>query len=75
MLRVSDHALLRFLERGGGFDIEGLRAAVAVSLDRAAIAAARIGAGEYTIKADGLIYQVRDCVVTTVIDAGRRGAP
>lgn len=68
MLRVSDHALIRFIERAGGFDVEGLRAAVEASLNRAAFAAARIGAEDYTIRADGLTYRVRSGVVVTIVN-------
>lgn len=68
MLHISDHALIRFIERAGGFDVEGLRSAVAASLDRAAAAAAQIGAEDYTIRADGLIYRVRSSVVVTVVN-------
>lgn len=66
-LRVSDHALLRFLERAGGCDVEALRDAVAQSLHRAHIAATSIGAQEYLITADGLSFVVRGDVVTTML--------
>lgn len=34
-VRVSDHALLRFIERAGGLDVESVRAALQGSLKRA----------------------------------------
>lgn len=40
-LTVSDHAVLRYLERVGGFDIEGLRRQIADRLKSAADAGAR----------------------------------
>ncbi len=40
-LTVSDHAVLRYLERVGGFDIEGLRRQIADRLKPAADAGAR----------------------------------
>lgn len=67
-LRVSDHALIRFLERAGGLDVEGLRAALAKSFDRAEEAARLVGLADYTIAADGLRYLVRAGVVVTILD-------
>lgn len=67
VVRVSDHALLRFLERAGGLDIETLRAAMEVSLSRAIKAAKTIKARECVIRADGLSYVVRDQVVVTIL--------
>lgn len=67
-LHVSDHALVRFLERGAGLDIEALRKNLAQSLQRAHYAAATIGAGDYLIKSDGLLFVVRGDAVTTVLD-------
>lgn len=67
MMRVSDHALIRFLDRVAGLDVEGLRATLVLSLDRAHRAAERAGAADYTVKADGLVYVVRDGVLVTVL--------
>jgi hypothetical protein len=39
-VQVSDHAVLRYLERVGGFDIDGLRAAIAARVRDAADAGA-----------------------------------
>ena len=36
---ITDHALLRFLERAGGLDVEGLRLTLGSSLTRAHSAA------------------------------------
>ena len=71
-LRVSDHALVRFLTRAAGAEVEALRARLAASLTRAADAAGRLDAGEYKIVADGLEYVVRNGVVTTVLDPRER---
>ena len=69
---ISDLALLRFLERAGGLDVETIRTMLSNSLQRAAEAAARLGSGDYTIKADGLVYiVVNGRVVTTIDDTGR----
>jgi len=72
--RISDHALVRFLERAGGLDIEALRASLADSLARAHDAANDIGGGDYLISADGLAYVVRSGTVTTVLPEGSPGA-
>ena len=66
VIRVSDHALLRFIERAGGLDIETLRAALEGSLKRAVDATGKIGESEAVIFADGLRYVLRDCVVVTI---------
>lgn len=67
-LHVSDHALLRFLERAGGMPIEELRAALESSLARAHSAARSVTQSDYLIKADGLLYVVRGELVTTVVE-------
>lgn len=68
---ISDHAMLRFLERAGGLDIETIRLQLSRSLTRAKEAATNIGGGDYTIKAGGLIYiVVNNRVVTTYSDTG-----
>lgn len=67
--RVSDHALLRFIERAGGLDIEALRAELARSLARATTSAALIGTQDFTVRADGLTYVVRNGIVVTILPA------
>lgn len=69
-IRISDHALLRFLERAGPFDIEGLRAQMEAGLERAGAAAATIGGGDYLIVVDGMRFIVRDGTVVTVLGPG-----
>jgi len=67
-LGVSDHALLRFLERAAGLDIEGLRANLNGSLARAHAAARSLSGSDYLIRADGMVYVVRGDTVTTIIE-------
>jgi hypothetical protein len=66
-LRVSDHAVLRYLERVGGFDIERLRRDIARRVETA------VQAGACGVVVDGWSFRVKDGphgpVVTTVIDA------
>lgn len=71
---ISDHALLRFLERTGALEVEALRASMAASLARAHRAARAMGGGDYLIVVDGLTYVVRGEVVTTVMVEGSTGA-
>ena len=73
-LTVTDHALVRFLERAGGLDLEALRRDLATSLDRSVRAAEKIGSGDYIVKADGLDYVIRNGCLVSVIPAtdGRR---
>ena len=65
---VTDHAIVRYLERVGGFDIDGLRQSIARRVDLAA------ATGASGVIIDGFIYKFqRDQhgpVVTTVLPAG-----
>lgn len=66
-VRVTDHAVLRFLERAGGFDIEKLRRAIEKKIYRSA------PEGATGIKVDGVNFVIVSDgdmrVVTTVLDA------
>lgn len=66
-LRISDHALVRFLERAGGHDIAAIREALSASLERARTAAEVVAVGDYTIVADGLSYVIKGFTVVTVV--------
>lgn len=67
---VTDRALIRFLERAGGIDMEGLREAISTSLERAHAAARQMGDTDYLIKMGGATYVVRGDSVTTVLETG-----
>jgi hypothetical protein len=69
-LRVTDHALVRMLERGGRLDVEALRAELTSSLERAVAAARLMGATRVHIHADGLVYVVEDDTLVTVLAPG-----
>lgn len=71
--QISDHALLRFIERAGGMGVEPLRNNLSLSLRRAHDAARALGQSDYLIKIDGLTYVVRGETVTTVLDTGHPG--
>jgi hypothetical protein len=63
IVRVSDHALIRYLERKFNMDIESIRAEI-LTPDR--IAAIKAGAKQ--IAANGIKFVVKDQTVTTVTD-------
>lgn len=69
-LRVSDHAVLRYLERVGGFEIDRLRAEIArrVLAEGPGI---RGDGGEICVQIEGIVYVVREDeygpIVTTAI--------
>ena len=65
-LRVTDHALVRILERIAGLDVEGLRAHIVASLERACAAAAEIDQKEFTISSNGFRYVIRNGALVTV---------
>lgn len=66
-LEVSDHALVKWMERTGLADLGPVREAIAESLSVAAAAAAQLGGGDFLILADGMVYVVRGSVVVTVV--------
>lgn len=65
---VTDHALLRFLERAGGLDVEGVRHAIADALARAHGAARGIGAENFQIRAEGFVWVMHGDKLVTVHD-------
>lgn len=65
-VRVSDHAVLRYLERGLCVDIEGLRRRIGRRADRAD------AAGASAIVIDGLRYRVVEGCLVTVEPANVR---
>lgn len=65
---ISDHALIRLLERAGGYDMETLRARMERALSRAHAAARSISDSDYLIRVDGHTFVVRGDTVTTVLD-------
>jgi hypothetical protein len=67
-IRITDHALLRWLERSGALDVEVVRAMLAASLARGMAAGAELGTANFAIVADGLIYKVRDGKLVTVVE-------
>ena len=66
-LMVTDHALIRFLERSEGIDMEAVRASVADALARAHEAASSIGVANYLVLVDELCFIVRGCKVITIL--------
>ncbi|MDE1917644.1 MAG: hypothetical protein KGJ57_18305 [Sphingomonadales bacterium] len=70
---ISDHALVRFMERTGAADPAPLKNMIAASIDRAFQAAMALKLSDCLIIADGLVYVLRDGVVTTILkDEGIR---
>jgi hypothetical protein len=68
LMPVSDHALVRFLERAGGMDVESVRQSLQIGLARCAAAARSMGSADFVIKMDGHLFVVRGDMVTTVLD-------
>jgi len=65
--RVSDHAVLRYLQRVQGFDIEALRRRIGRIVDRHQEHGAASG-----IISGGFVYKLKGGVVATVFPANRR---
>lgn len=76
MIKVSDHAVVRYLERRQGVDIEAIRQTIASSLDSRA--ARRLvefsGGAPCKINVDGMSYCVRRNTVTTCLPESKRKA-
>lgn len=66
-IAVTDHALIRFMQRAGGVEMEVVRAQLAQALNRARNAADSISGGNYKIVADGLVYVIKNDTVVTVL--------
>lgn len=64
---VTDHAVLRYLERVQGWDIEAVRREIA------AIAAPAVRMGACGITRDGWSFRISDGTVITVLDAAGGG--
>lgn len=62
---ISDHAVLRYMERVMGLDIDSLRSKI---LSPAIIGAMKSGATQFT--ADNISYRLRDNTIITIIDKG-----
>lgn len=71
-LGITDHALVRWLERSGAMDTEAMRDMLAASLDRAAEAAAALESSKFLILADGLVFVVQQGKVITVLEDDHR---
>ena len=65
---VTDHALLRFMERAQGFDIEAIRRDLGRRID----AACAGHEGHCGVTIDGFTFRIVDDRVVTVYDQKRR---
>ena len=65
-VKVSDHALLRYIERVMGADLDKFRAEILTEQNRKAIEFA----GDCTIKSGGVEFVVKNRTVVTVIAKG-----
>ncbi len=69
--RVTDHAVVRFMERGGFSEIIAeVRARIARGMPGAD--GERVPDGVYSIYASGLFGVVRDGVVTTIVEMRKK---
>lgn len=62
---VSDHALVRYIERVLGLDVEHLRREIGRRVDRGA------GMGATGVEIDGFVYKMQEGTVTTVMPSSR----
>lgn len=64
-IKITDHALVRFLERVHKIDVKKLRAAV---LTKHQQKMGEMGDCEITIKSNGLKYVIKDKTLITIVD-------
>jgi len=60
-VQVTDHAVIRYLERALGMDVETIRREIGRKVDRGA------DLGACGVQIDGFVYKILDGVVTTVM--------
>jgi hypothetical protein len=65
-VHVSDHAIVRFLERARGMDIQSVRNAIAYTVQEA------VDAGACKISVSGLTYVIEGETVVTITPASRK---
>ena len=73
-VNVSDHALVRWLERSNLVNVAQLREQLAASLSSACVAADRINVNEFAVCRDGWKYIVRNHTLVTVFPVKDRVA-
>lgn len=73
-LHVTDHAVLRFLERVHGLELEKLRAELRAKAERGMTAAQSIGGGHYTLVVDGVKFRCCNDRIVTVVTGDERDA-
>lgn len=71
---ISDHALVRWLERNNIVNVAQLRDQLAASLSAACGAADRISVSEFAVRRDNWKYVVRDHTLVTVFPMKDRDA-
>lgn len=73
-ISISDHAVLRYLERVHGLDIDGLRATIAARVQPIAAKVGRMAPapGRYAVRGTDVIFVVDGAVVVTALSAGAR---
>ena len=59
-MRVTDHAVIRFLERAKGFDIEAVRTHIA------SLCAQPMAVGAICVRAEGVKFEIDPCTQTVV---------
>jgi hypothetical protein len=67
---ITDHAVLRYMERVHGLDIAAIRAMIRDDMGRGFEAGERLGAGRYAVRTGSAVYVVAGQWVVTVLPAG-----
>ena len=69
-MRVSDHVVLRYMQRKLGLDVDAVRRKIEAAVDTRGTRRMLAFAGDvpWRVRADGMVYCVRDGTVTTCFD-------
>ena len=70
MIRVTDHAVVRWIERAHGIDVAAIRRQIVSKVTRSVDLAEQLDErGNVTVVLDGVRYVVRDHRVITILPA------
>lgn len=76
LIHITDHGLLRWLERVAGVDMEAARREIQAAIRPGVAADGRLGLGESCgVRVGGALYVIRDRSLVTVMPSERMFTP
>jgi len=68
-LQVSDHAVVRWIERVHGIDMDAIRSRIVAEMGKAVAMGKRVGQDTFTVRAGSHKFVVKRGVIVTVLPA------